>query len=493
MSKRSVFYLGSGARVFEFDGTEFAEADYRRAKKGFCGAVVPPSEIRTHTFKTADESDGERLATIVEITMFEAGGLDIEKEYSIAYVKHRLNFDSSLLIEAFAVERTRLQELYGEAAKKIGRLDLLAVPYMIYESLYLQERVEKNGVDLYLYLCDDDSFAVLCKDGRYIAHRDLPSLVSIATKANVTVEVVKESLKNRGLDSEAYGADELLLLQTLQDTFVKIVERVAQTVNHKRGIFGIKGVDRLFLDFESAQINGLWELFDSYGFDESSKGTLEPFKTLEPSQQHTGIEALYILTASQKGLELPNLTFFEKKESFLKSHTGKFIAVTAAALVLSAGYALLKESELDSLKSENMAMAANLNSLKSRAAGLRKALAGEKKGLEAVAAKLKESEEAVMALEESVDAALLIEESKIYRREMAEDVNRAMAKERLLAASFEQNGSKRVEVEILSSYAGRDRIAKFMKELLSKGYRSVGTEAIKLDEDLYSSRVEIVR
>ncbi|MCF6201676.1 MAG: hypothetical protein L3J42_06100 [Hydrogenimonas sp.] len=493
MSQKRVFYFSSDSELLEFDGTQFAESTFKRAKKGFCAAVVPSYEIRTHTFKIEAESDKERLDTLVEITMFEAGGLNIEKEYSITYVKHRLDFESSWLIEAFAVEHSKLQELFGEAAKKCGRLDLLAVPYMVYESLYTYEKVEREGVDLYLYISEESSFAVLFKDGRYIAHRDLPSLDSIAAKANVTSEVVKEALKNRGLESEAYGSDELLLIETLQDSFSKIVERVAQTVNHKRGVFAIKGVDRLYLDFERSAIPGLWELFDSYGFDGSSKGALLCCEELEPAREHNGVEALYILAAAEEKVEACNLTIFEKKRGFLKSHTGKFLAVSAAALLLSMGYTLLKESELEAIESENGALLANLNSLKERAARMRKVLAQEKRGLEAAAAKLKESKEKIMALEESLDAALLIEESKIYRREMTEDINRAMAKERLLASSFEQNGSKRVEVEILSSYAGRDRIAKFMKELLGMGYRSVGTETIKLDEDLYSSKVEIVR
>ncbi len=48
-------------------------------------------------------------------------------------------------------------------------------------------------------------------------------------------------------------------------------------------------------------------------------------------------------------------------------------------------------------------------------------------------------------------------------------------------------------MEILSDYEKRDRIAKFMKELIDMGYRGVGTEAIELDKNLYGSRVEIVR
>ncbi len=493
MSKRSVCYCIDDNESLIFDGETFVKTATSKAKKEFCAAVVPPEYIRSHTFKIPAQTDEERLDTLVEITMFEAGGLDLEKEYAIAYVKHILDFESSWLIEAFAVEHSRLKELFGPIAAKTAHLDLLAVEYLSYEALYIYGKADESQTDLFLYISDDTSYAVLCKGGRYIAHRNLPSLEQIAAKANVTVEVVRDTLRKRGLENDLYAPDETLLIQTLQDAFSKIVERVAQTVNHKRGIFGIKRVDAVYLDFEQSDIPGLWELLDGYGFEESFKGVLNCCEALEPQRQHMGVEALYMLAAKEGRLEAPNLTIFEKRPGFLQTYTGRFVAAVAAAALLTAGYALVKEGELQTLKDESAALSSRLESLKHQAAQLRKTVAKERSELDRAQKRLEQSERKIMAFEETADAALLIEESKLMRRKMIGDVDRALARYGLFAASIEQNGSKRMEVEILSSYAGRDRIAKFMKEMIGMGYGSVGTEAIRLDEDLYSSRVEIVR
>ncbi|BBG64915.1 hypothetical protein NNO_0213 [Hydrogenimonas sp.] len=493
MSGRKLYYCIDESEALEFDGASFVRVDTKRAKRGFCGAVVAPEHIRSHTFKIPPETEGERLDTLVEITMFESGGLDLEKEYAIAYVKHPLEYDSSMLIEAFAVERSRLTQTYGGVARKTGHIDLLAVPYTVYEGLYAYDRADRGRVELFLYLGDGSSYAVLCKDGRYIAHRDLLSISSIAAEANISVEALKDTLRKRGLESRLYGPDELLLIETVQRAFSSIVERVAQTVNHKRGVFSIKSVDRLYLDFEQSLIPGLWELFDSYGFEESEKSELVCCESLEPQMQHTGVEALYMLAVRDRKVEPVNLTIFEKRESFFRTHTGRFVAAVAAAALLSGGYALIKERELAELQSEGVQLKAKLNDAKKRVAVMRKALAKERSELERVLKKVERGRREIMAFDETADAALLIEESKRYRRKMVEDVDRALAKYRLSAASLEQNGSKVIEVEIVSEYSRRDRIAKFMKSLIDEGYRSVGTGEIKLDENLYSSRVEIVR
>ncbi len=493
MAGRNIFYCIDEKEALEFDGSSFFKTDIKRAKRGFSASVVPSGHIRSHTFKIPAETDKERLDTLVEITMFEAGGLDLEKEYAVAYVKHALESESSWLIEAFAVEHSKLKELFGATAAKAGHIDLLAVPYMVYEGLYLYGKADSERTELFLYLGDDDSYAVLCKNGRYIAHRDLPSISSIAAKANVSVEAIKDTLRKRGLQGELYGPDELLLQESIESAFSKIVERVAQTVNHKRGIFGIKAVDRITLDFEESPIPGLWELFDGYGFEESAKAEFACCESLEPAMQHRGVEALYMLAAKEGRLDPPNLTVFEKKGSFWATHTGRFAAAVAASTILVCGYALLKEAELASLEDESAMLSGRLNSVKHKAAVLRKALTKERSILQERRERLEEIGREIMAFGDTADAALLIEESKLKRRRMVEDVDRALAKYGLSAASLEQNGSKRVEVEILSDYEKRDRIAKFMKELIDMGYRGVGTEAIELDKNLYGSRVEIVR
>jgi hypothetical protein len=102
-------------------------------------------------------------------------------------------------------------------------------------------------------------------------------------------------------------------------------------------------------------------------------------------------------------------------------------------------------------------------------------------------------EQEVLAFDEAADVMLLLKDSRIKRRQMLKDVDEAMRHYALSAVRLDQNGSKSMEVEVLTHYGEREKIAKFMKRLSDEGYASVGTREIKLNEDLYQSRVRIVR
>ena len=479
--------------LLRFDGNQFVAAESRHAKKGYCGTVLPVDLVHSHTFKIPLGTSEEKLATIVEITMFEEGGLDLEKEYAIAFIKYPLDFESSWLVEAFAVEHDHLHQRYDPALRVTGHIDLLAIPYLIYEALYLFDKADSSAVELFLYLGDETSYAVLCKEGRYITHRRLPSLESIALKAEVSVEALKDALRKRGLEKEKYGADETLLIETIEASFTGIVERVSQAVNHKRGIFGIRNVDTLLIDFEQQTIPGLWEIFDGYGFETSRKGTLSCCETLEPSMQHKGIEALYIFAASEGKIEAPNLTIFEKRPAFFQTHTGRFITAVSVAVLLTAGMGIFNEIKFETLQARVTNLQKQLDTLKQKSKYFSQKLKEERDLRDKTAKKLEERELELMAFDEAADTMMLIKASKAKRQAMMRDVDRALEKYHLSATSMEQNGSKTMRVDILTSYAKRDRIAKFMKELVDKGYSSVGTRAIRLDEDVYQSGVEIVR
>jgi len=492
MANETVYLCGDeGAR--RFDGETFAPASFKEAKKGFCGAMVPAALLRSHSFKIPLGTSDEKFETLVEITMFEEGGLDIDREYAIAYVRHALDFDGSWLVEAFAVEKSELESRFGPAASKAGHIDLLAVPYLAYEGLYRYEKADASSTELFLYLGEEASYAVLLGKGRYLTHRTLPSLASLALKADVDAGVLKEALKERGLKAENYGPDERLLATVVQEGFGGIVERIAHTVSHKRGVFGIGGIDTIFLDFDRSEIPGLWELFDGYGFEESRKGVVRCCEALPPEAEHEGVEALYLLAAASGRLDAPNLTIFEKRPGLLQSHTGRFLGAAAAALILVGGYGAATRMELDGLTRERASLQARLQTMRAEAKKLTARLQAERSRREAVRKRLQRRQRELMAFDEAADTMTMIKASKAKRQAMMRDVDEALRQYRLSATWLEQNGSRSVRVEVLTPFTHRARIAKFMKTLAQRGYSRVGTREIRLDENLYQSSVEIVR
>ncbi|WP_457595934.1 hypothetical protein [Hydrogenimonas sp.] len=493
MAKTLYICTPNGDKAAKWEGERFVETPLKAAKKGYCAAVVPVAALRSHSFKIPLETAEEKLPTLVEIRMYEEGGLDVEREYAVAYVRHPLHYESAWLVEGFAAKASELGKLFAPVLKRTGHIDLLAVPFLVYEALYLHDRAEKEGVDLFLYLGDDASFAALYKEGRYLAHRLLPSLQELALKADVSPEALRETLRTRGLEAKAYGPDEGRLLKVLQESFVQMVERVAHTVGHKRGLFGFEGVDRVWLDFEKSEIPGLWELMEGYGFDTAAKGPLACCETLPPEAQHAGVEALYLQSAAEGHLEAPNLTLFTRRPPWWRSHTGRFAAAVAAAVLLVGGYGFYTSWLLDEAESERAALQARLDATKSETKRLQRELKRVRRAKEAAARALEERRMALMAFDEAADTMGLIKASALKRRQMVRDVDEALKRFKLSALSMEQNGSRRMRVEILTRYERREDIARFMKRLADEGYGSVGTREIWLDDTLYQSGVEIVR
>ncbi len=478
---------------FRFDGETLHSEEFKRCRKNYVSTHIPPHILRSHTFKLPLSTSEEKLRTLVEIRMYEEGGLDVETEYAIDFIKHPLEFDDSYLIEAYAVEVEKLTSLYKEAVTKIGHIDLVAVPYFIYEGLYAFELLETGNVDLFLRFGLEGCYAVLCKEGRTIAVRNLPGTEGVALKAQVTPEVLLQALAEKGMEENRYAPDERLIYTTIAKWMADVSERVAQTVNHKRGIFALMGVDAVHLDFDGQEIPGLWALMDGYGFTESRKGPLVCCDKVEPQKRHTAVAGLYALAAANRKLEPLNLTVFEKKPPLLASHAGKLLGGIGVAAALTLALGAYLEWELERLNAKASSLESRYAQIEARTKNLHKKLKALKKEQKDLQNRLARHKRTIDTYDEAVDVMALIIDSKKRRWQMFKDVDSAMRRYNLMATSMEQNGSKGMAVDVLTPFNERENIAKFMKQLIEKGYRSVRTERIQLDKNLYRSRVEITR
>ncbi len=492
-------YLCEEESVYRFDGRKLQVAPPKEARKGFAGAVLHTDLIHSYTFKIPVDTSEEKLAALVEIKMYEEGGLNIEKEYSIAFVKHALDFESSWLIEAFAAEQEKLHAHYGKIVALTGHIDLLAVPYLIYESLYAEKMISPEGADLFIYLGDTEAFGVLCKDGHYAASRILPSIASIAKKAGVDTLALRRLWKKNGVHTETYEAEDPRLVSTVSDAFSQIVDRIIQSANHKRSIFSFDHIDHLYLDFEGEEIPGFFEMFDLRGLQIESKEVLPCCKGEKVGEGsiHQVVEALYCAEGSTGDLEAPNLTIFEPSPPFYRTYTGYlFIAGSIGALCM-AGVALYMTWTLQNMKNTQLQLQQKHKTLEKQYLQLRQALALEKKKYARLNEEMKSYRDIRDGYLMTFEAIGKIAKSHNERRRMLRDVDSQMGRYGLSAfslehnSSTEQNDSTRMQISLLSAYSERDRIAKFIKRMLQLGYKHVDTDAIVLDKTLYQSLVEV--
>ncbi len=94
-------------------------------------------------------------------------------------------------------------------------------------------------------------------------------------------------------------------------------------------------------------------------------------------------------------------------------------------------------------------------------------------------------------LDKSIDelVKLTSTEKKSYKTILLLD--KYLKKYDLSLDNFEQKGDKSIVLNIIAKYNKRNAIAKFMKDLIEKGFVEVSTKEIKLDDNYYISKIEI--
>ncbi len=490
MIQDKILFVAHDGTYLLFDGSNFSPIEAKKSKNYYCGGVVSAPLLRHYGMRVSENISPEKLEIQAEMSMYEEAGLDPDIDFKIASISIALEDSSEQFVESYAIENSVLTEIFSKNISKLGHLDFILPSFLKYDALYAYEKIERKN-DLFIYFGEDEAYAVMYKDSHYISTRTITTLNELAQKLGVELSVVKTLLSSKGVENENYSADEFLKMHTIQEELSKIVERVAHAIGHKRGVFGFDSVDRFFLDFEGQDIPGFLELFNNYGFENSQHSPLRVFDAIEPQRYSDALSALYILGLVQEKYTSANLTIFERRPVFYKTHSGVFFIVLAMALVAALAYPVYGTYQLSLLEKERFMLDEKVQVMTALTKKLQKKLKEvrlEKKYAE-------EQRDTIIATiasyDELIDTLREQKQDKKARQLMMQDVNTAMAKYKLSSQNLDQNGSQRMQVHIISEYQKRDDIAKFMKDLIALGYLHVSTREIKRKENIYESIIEI--
>lgn len=492
MIKNEVLFIIDENREFLFDGVAFKEAPTK--PKGYsCASVINSEDIRTYGFKTPKNTSDEKVEIQAEMKMYEEGGLDSEIDFSISSLTVALEHDDSNFIESYAVETSTLETTFSDIAKKHGELSFLFPAAISYQSLYTSELLEKKN-DLFIHLGDESSFAVIFKEGHYISTRTIPTLSEIGEKiGGIDASAMREILSTKGVLDELYTPDEFLKMTDTQEELSKIVERIAHAIGHKRGVFKLETIDRIFLDFEACDIPGFLELFNSYGYEESAKEALDLFESVDVGMKHYAINALYALGAVEEKANILNLTIFQRQPAFIKTHVGQFSMVLLLAIILSGLYPAYAMYTLQNLEDEEKSLNASVKKMEQVTQKLSLKLKEKRVQRDELTKKKQNIIAEIRSYDSMINSLEDIDESIRSRQQMMKDVNIVMKKYKLSSKNMEIKESKYMNVQIITTYNQRDNIAEFIKELISQGYSHVQTKKVEKNETYYESFVEIYR
>jgi len=474
-------------RTATYSNGVFSPSTARDTKELFAGAIVPLSLLNIHTFKLPQNLNDEELAIHVEIRMFEEGNLNSDEEYTIDFIRHDLANENSYLCEVFALSHTKAADYFSTALTQTKVIDLITPGFLVYEAQY-DTPVKQN--DLYIYLGEEESFGAIYQDGKYAAHRSIDTLTTIAVETGLEISKLKIILSQRGVIEESYPPEEFAKFVLIQDRLARNVERLVHTINHKRGLFGITGIDHVYLDFEGLTIPGLETAFDAYGMHNLTITPLSKPQS-KPEELHNILCAHYL--SHQVGKKLFNLSAFERKAHWYKRESGKFLTIFAIAMLIALGTPLTLAWMISNEEQHKEELTNTLAQLQNETASLSAALNEQKTLLAQSQIQAQTIREEIGLIQGAQETANLIGEMHQKRQQFLIDATSELGRYNLGTLMIEQNGSKEMTLHVISRYQKRDDIAKLMSGLYARGYQNAQTHEIALDNKMYNAVVKVTR
>lgn len=522
-----ILFIVDDNQQFLFDGENFSVAP-KNTKEYFSGAVVPSSFIKTYGMKLPKVTPSEKMEMDVEMAMYEDSGLNPEIEYKIASSIIELDGDDNY-IEAYACEVSELENKFSKVAKKNSHIDLIFPEHLAYGSLYMYNKLPKSN-DIFIHMSEENSYAVIFKDGQYISTNSIPSLNELAKRIGVRTDDIRKHLTQKGVkaelyeqntsthsapktDDDSYGEDILLgggssnaddafleklyplereLYEKTSDELSKVVDRIARTISHKRGVFKLDNIDNIYLDMQTEDIPGFLEFFNAYGYENSAKKILDVCPNVEKEKKKFALYALFVL-ANAQGIcsTTANLTVFERKPAFFKTQVGVFSLIMLLSFILAGAYPVYGYLQLDKLSAQESILKKDLAKMESVTKNLHSKLKKEREKRDSLKHDKNNLVEAIKTYDAMINTLLDLKEDTIKHQKIIRDIDISLKKYTLYSKHLEINGSKGAVIQIVTKYDRRDDIAKFMKELLHLGYKKVQTNKIEKNETYYESFVEI--
>ena len=478
-------------KALSYDGKDIKAANFKDSKNFFTASFIPHRYLTSLTFKMPKNLSNEELESQIEIKMYNEAGLDPNKDYSIDSIKYDMG--EEYIVEGIALSKDSFDKEFKFYEKKVEAIDLLFPRFLSYQVLYNKE-LDKNRNDLFIFIGEQEAFGAIYKNGEYIGHRTIDSLSTISKKLGIEISKLKEYLSSKGLNKENYSLEEIDIFDSLQDIFLKNIEKLIYSINHKRSFFGLAGIDRVIVDFDGKEIDGLKDFFIPNGYEDIE---IEKLKCCSRDDEKARVflfcEYAYEIVNSAKNLQKINLTFLERKKPLYEYTAIKYIAIFFLAILITFGlygYFMYKSNLLDEKISQKNSKLKRLKLLSSKYI---KKFQKLKKENEQIISEIKNLEHQEFVYDTTLKMIPFLESQKTKREKFVNDVVLILAKYRLNTQHIRQKDSKEMDVLIISKTNQRDKIAKFINDILKKGYLEAKTDEIVYENGIYKSSIRIKR
>ncbi len=494
-AKDAIVYIDPFSKVILKTGKNNFELT-SSIKRYFIGSRVSYDDIITYSFKVHKTISKEDLDIQVELKMYEDAGLKTDRKYKIDYIKKELDYEESYIIEVFALDIEKTKNSLSYLFSKTNRLDFLALPSLVFGTFYANKILSPKK-DIFVYFGEKEAFLSIFKDGKYLSSSSLNTLEEITKEIgsiiskNISVDTLRELLKEKGLDETRYDDNQKELYSALHSVFSDIFFKINNITMHNRSIFGFDTVERMFLSTPDGKIRGLREFVKTIGLDETELRDFNLFKQKSDKNFLEHIAASYIFHKKNSNDNTNNLTFIEKSKPFYKTKAGGFIIFFIFCIFAFGSYPTYLFLQNKNLSKKRDILQKRYEILQNKTRDIKRNIVKSKLAIKDIDKAINAQKTKLANLDKSIDEliALTAREKKSYKTILLLDGY--LKKYTLSLSGFEQKGNNHIVLDIIAKYGKRDTIAKFMKDLIEKGFVEVSTKEIKLDENYYISKIEI--
>ncbi len=442
----------------------------------FNAAYIHNKDLISTSIEVSKSIPLEDIQDIIEIKAYEELGLDQADEYIIRYAE-RESTSEERIFDVFIAEPNVLEERFGETVDETKFIDLLIPAPLLFRSIYTRDLLASEGVHLFLYFGNQDTFVSFYKNGKHLYSKSIE--YSSAQMYDKYCEIAGNRVSEEEFFNILYTEGLRTIHSDYQQNFTKLFGEIFISINdiviYARRAFDISKIDQVFIGGDRGTINGLDEYTNNYLGLHSSE--LNFNFNIETDDWHINQLHYMLLVAAidyvDETDQKVNLTIFERAPAFHKRPSGQFIITTLLAISLGMAYPLYFLARSYINDATNLVLSKNEEALKAESDKYKQIL-GEK-------------QKEIKALDEKIGGL-----SKIY-----------FSKEKTLTTIYDKKVNYRLKSELFYRFA-QDiskfdvKIDQFMSDqdtytisLLSKDDKEI-TKLIKHISDTYFDKINSI-
>lgn len=453
---------------------------------------IPARKINQTTIVVPKEIDSSEVAVAYEDDIVEDLAIDIEKEYIIRVEKSDVDMGSSTdEYLVYVLEHECLERLYGSCSST-NHIDVLVPTPVLFQALLDVGLVEPKGVNLFFWYEEDECFASVYSDGKFLGYRllkhSLDEIVEFFNESSPSLigrEQLIELLSKDDIDAEFESA--------LKRVYGVIAEDIDDSILFFRRIYHFDEYKNAYLDSR----RGFGALL--YEYLEANYGRkIEEFSFLESigaSSKSETIQALGHFYAQSGNIdENLNFTIFPKPKPLIKRDSGRLIASAVFGAVLAFSLPLYFLVQSYTLELENSNLQEKRDTLEAKAKKLEGNLKELQEGLKKKKSSLQEAKKNRDALLSLLSNYNIAEGGYVSKSEVLLSILSLLQKDSLYLKelSFYKDSSSDVfELNIIAN--SDDDISSFVDRAIKDGGFDVEINEIsQIDNNLYESKLKVV-